>query len=230
MAYTPFYSGGWKNYPDTSTPITAEALNHMDTGIKNAGEGAGGELFVKTVDSQSGKYWYDIFKCNIGNASAIEQGKGYYYVLRGWCQCKAIDVVAPGADVASATFDFDFPGIDVDIPDATRMWHDWGSYEASVTDYTYWYSSLNYAHLGLTDANGYCEIPNVEPRNCLAGFHMSITSTGTGSLGSYFSCSAKAFLPNFAGVSTFSFSTEDVNNLKMFFELRLEAVRQIGKG
>ncbi len=231
MAYSPFYSGGWKDYPNTTTPITAAALNHIDEGIKNAGEGAGGELFVKTVGSQSGKYWYDIFKCNIGNASAIESGKGYYYILRGWCQCKALDTIAPGTDVTSALFDFDFPGIDEDIPDATRMWHSWGPYEASETGYTYWYSSLNYAHLGFTDSNGYSEtiIPS-EPRNCLAGFDMSISSTGTGSLGSYFSCAARAFLPNFAGISTFSFSTEDVNNLKMFFELRLEAVRQIGKG
>ena len=228
MAYTPFYAGGWKDYPNTSTPITSAALNHMEDGIAAAGEGAGGEVFVKTVGSQSGNYWNDIFKCNIGNAAAIESGKGYYYILRGWCKCESVDAVSPNSTVTSATFDFDFPGIEVDIPDAMYMWYDWGTYSPGAR--TYWYSSLNYAHLGSVNSDGYCETLVSEPRNCLAGFNMSISSTGTGSLGSYFSCVAKAFLPNFAGASTFSFSTEDISNLTMFFELRLEAVRETGKG
>lgn len=228
MAYTPFYAGGWKDYPNTSTPITSAALNHMEAGIAAAGEGAGGEVFVKTVGSQSGNYWYDIFKCNIGNAAAIAEGKGYYYILRGWCKCKSIDAVYPGEDVTSATFDFDFPGIEVDIPDAMYMWHDWGDYSPGAR--TYWYSSLNYAHLGSTDSDGYCETLVSEPRNCLAGFDMSIYSQGVGALGAYFGCEAKAFLPNFAGASAFSFSTEDISNLTMFFELRLEAVRETGRG
>ena len=228
MAYTPFYTGGWKDYPNTSTPITSAALNHMEEGIAAAGEGAGGEIFVKTVGSQSGNYCYDIFKCNIGNAAAIEAGQGYYYVLRGWCKCESIDVMNPNATVTSATFNFDFPGIEGDILDAMDMWYDWGDYSPGAR--TYWYSSLNYAHLGSLNSDGYCETLRSEPRNCLASFYMAISSQGTGSLGSYFSCLAKAFLPNFAGASTFSFSTEDINNLTMFFELRLEAVRETGRG
>lgn len=228
MAYNPFYAGGWKDYPNTSTPITSAALNHMEEGIAAAGEGAGGEVFVKTVGSQSGNYCYDIFKCNIGNAAAIEAGKDYYYILRGWCKCKSIDAVQPNKDVTSAIFDFDFPGIESDIPDAMYMWYDWGIAEPGAR--TYWYSSLNYAHLGSTNSDGYCEKSVPEPRNCLAGFYMAIYSQGTGALGTYFGCEAKAFLPNFAGASTFSFLTEDISNLTMFFELRLEAVRETGRG
>lgn len=222
MAYNPFYAGGWKDYPNTSTPITSAALNHMEEGIAAAGEGAGGEVFVKTVGSQSGNYYYDIFKCNIGNAAAIEAGKGYYYILRGWCKCKSVE------HVTYATFDFDFPGIEGDIPDAMDMWHDWGDYSPGAR--TYWYSSLNYAHLGSLDSNGHCETLRSEPRNCLASLYMAISSQGTGPYGSYFSCLATASLPLFAGASEFSFSTEDINNLTMFFELRLEAVREIGRG
>lgn len=228
MAYTPFYAGGWKDFPNTTTPITAAALKHMDEGIAAAGEGAGGEIFVKTVGSQSGNYCYDIFKCNIGNAAAIEAGKGYYYILRGWCKCESIDTVYPNGTVTSATFNFDFPGIEGDIPDAMYMWYSWGTYSPGAR--TYWYSSLNYAHLGSVNSDGYCETLVSEPRNCLAGFNMSIASTGTGALGAYFSCVAKAFLPNLAESSAFSFSTEDINSLTMFFELRLEAVRETGKG
>lgn len=222
MAYTPFYAGGWKDYPNTSTPITSAALNHMEAGIAAAGEGAGGEVFVKTVGSQSGNYYYDIYKCNIGNAAAMEAGKGYYYILRGWCKCKSVE------HVTYATFDFDFPGIEGDIHDAMDMWYDWGDYSPGAR--TYWYSSLNYAHLGSLDSDGHCETLRSEPRNCLASFYMAISSQGTGSLGSYFSCSANALLPLFAGASEFSFSAEDINNLTMFFELRLEAVRETGRG
>ena len=224
MAYNPFYAGGWKDYPNTSTPITSAALNHMEEGIAAAGEGAGGEVFVKTVGSQSGNYYYDIYKCNIGNAAAMEAGKGYYYILRGWCKCKSI----PYDTGTSATFDFDFPGIEGDIPDAMDMWYDWGDYSPGAR--TYWYSSLNYAHLGSLDSNGYCEARLTDLRNCLACFNMYISSQGTGALGTYFSCVARAFLPYFAGASEFSFSTEDISNLTMFFELRLEAVRETGRG
>lgn len=33
MAYTPYYDGGWQNQPSGNTPITADALNHMEDGI-----------------------------------------------------------------------------------------------------------------------------------------------------------------------------------------------------
>lgn len=35
--YTPYYEGGWKNEEEmTTTPICAEALNHMEEGISAA--------------------------------------------------------------------------------------------------------------------------------------------------------------------------------------------------
>jgi hypothetical protein len=36
MAYTPYYSGGWQSGEEGNTPITPDALNHMDTGISGA--------------------------------------------------------------------------------------------------------------------------------------------------------------------------------------------------
>ena len=36
MAYSKYYSGGWKNNEDGNTPITAAALNHMESGIVSA--------------------------------------------------------------------------------------------------------------------------------------------------------------------------------------------------
>lgn len=36
MAYSKFRPGGWKNLPDETTPITAQALNHIEDGIASA--------------------------------------------------------------------------------------------------------------------------------------------------------------------------------------------------
>lgn len=35
MAYTPFHAD-WKDYPDTTTPVTGAALEHIETGVDNA--------------------------------------------------------------------------------------------------------------------------------------------------------------------------------------------------
>lgn len=36
MSYTPYYAGGWQSGQSGGTPITPEALNHMDAGIRDA--------------------------------------------------------------------------------------------------------------------------------------------------------------------------------------------------
>ena len=36
MAYTPYYTGGWQSGEEGGTPITPDALNHMETGIEDA--------------------------------------------------------------------------------------------------------------------------------------------------------------------------------------------------
>lgn len=42
MAYT-YDKQLWKDYPDTSTPITAERLNHIEDGISEAAKSGGGD-------------------------------------------------------------------------------------------------------------------------------------------------------------------------------------------
>jgi hypothetical protein len=54
MSYTPPYPGGWKDFPDTSTPIDAASLDIMDAGIAAAQADADtiattGYRFVETV-------------------------------------------------------------------------------------------------------------------------------------------------------------------------------------
>ena len=36
MSYSPYYPSGWLNGESGATPITPDALNHMEDGIKNA--------------------------------------------------------------------------------------------------------------------------------------------------------------------------------------------------
>lgn len=45
-SYTPYYSGGWQSGEEGNTPITPDALNHMDEGI--------GDAFGYVDDSQKG--------------------------------------------------------------------------------------------------------------------------------------------------------------------------------
>lgn len=42
MAYT-YEKQLWKDYPDTTTPITADRLNHMEDGISEAAKSGGGD-------------------------------------------------------------------------------------------------------------------------------------------------------------------------------------------
>jgi hypothetical protein len=52
VAYDKFHSNGWKNRPNFSTPITAEAMDHLEEGIAEAhrlaeaGGGGGGGIFL----------------------------------------------------------------------------------------------------------------------------------------------------------------------------------------
>lgn len=39
MSYEPYYSGGWQSGETGGTPVTPEALNHMDEGIKGLDSG-----------------------------------------------------------------------------------------------------------------------------------------------------------------------------------------------
>ncbi len=68
MTFTPYYSD-WKDFPDTSTPITAAALENFDAGITAARTAAGLGEYPTTAycvskqgsDSNSGHSWDDAF-------------------------------------------------------------------------------------------------------------------------------------------------------------------------
>lgn len=52
----------WKGYPDTSTPITADRLNHMEDGIYSSGVpdgGTTGQVLAKKSDTNNDVEWVD---------------------------------------------------------------------------------------------------------------------------------------------------------------------------
>lgn len=51
MAYTRPYPAGWKDLPDRTTPVTAEALNTVDAGISAAA--AAGDAAIKKIDGNA---------------------------------------------------------------------------------------------------------------------------------------------------------------------------------
>lgn len=44
MSYSPYYPSGWLTGETGATPITPEALNHMEEGIKDAMPKSGGAM------------------------------------------------------------------------------------------------------------------------------------------------------------------------------------------
>ncbi len=52
MTYVPYYSE-WKNWPNISTPITAAAMQHIETGIVDAGSGGSGVVMQATTEISS---------------------------------------------------------------------------------------------------------------------------------------------------------------------------------
>lgn len=91
--FTPEYENGWKDKPDTSTPVVAEALNAYDTAIQNIETFLDGAFFststiTKTVSEiTSGSVEY--FTLNSGEArdiginfyGDIPEGKGIFSIL-----------------------------------------------------------------------------------------------------------------------------------------------------
>lgn len=60
MAYTPYYTGGWQSGEEGGTPITPDALNHMEEGIKDANDLDATPTQGSTKGVQSGGVYTEI--------------------------------------------------------------------------------------------------------------------------------------------------------------------------
>lgn len=117
MAYTPFYTGGWKDYPDTTTPITAASLNHIEEGIAAAAQsGGGGTTFItKQGGPRSENYYIEIYKHDVAGTASLSNeyqltNPYYYYTMEGWMRMQTLDSNAFGMRSASVSVN-SFEGI-----------------------------------------------------------------------------------------------------------------------
>lgn len=115
MAYTPFYTGGWKDYPNTTTPITAAALNHIEEGIQAAAQSGGrGTTFIsKQGGPRTENYYIEIYKHDVAGATSLSNeyeltNPYYYYTMEGWMRMQTLEDNAFGmrsANVSVNAFD-----------------------------------------------------------------------------------------------------------------------------
>lgn len=118
MAYTPFYTGGWKDYPNTTTPITAAALNHIEEGIEAAAQsGGGGATFItKQGGPRTKNYYIEIYKHDVAGADSLSTeykltNPYYYYTMEGWMRMQILTANAFGIHSDSVSVNA-FDGID----------------------------------------------------------------------------------------------------------------------
>lgn len=79
MSYEPYYSGGWQSGESGATPITPEALNHIEKGIKNSapagyGLGEAKSIAQADVDTTVAPGWY-----RITDGITVQNGVTYSY-------------------------------------------------------------------------------------------------------------------------------------------------------
>jgi hypothetical protein len=100
MAYTPFYTGGWKDYTNTTTPITAAALNHIEEGIAAAAQG-GATFIAKQGGPRTENYYIEIYKHDVAGTASLSTeyqltNPYYYYTMEGWMRMQTLDANAFG--------------------------------------------------------------------------------------------------------------------------------------
>lgn len=79
MSYSKYYSGGWQDGSSGATPITAEALNHMEQGIIDSGSISLTKITDCNNATDPRKYYY-----TDGDASNLNRPE------TGWCVIRVL--------------------------------------------------------------------------------------------------------------------------------------------
>lgn len=219
MAYTPLV---WKNSPDTSTPITAENLNRMEDGIETAivkYRGTAGD------NSVIGNYYYDVYEYRINAAEQIKTdplNPTYaYYIMEGWAKCTSIS-----DDGLTAYFSPQFQYALTGISDSSMVFFENGGP---------WISIPLFLALGTPEYNNSSGFIGFRKRNhpmdALVNFKAEIwaeeNTIETGYHDVQFTLEASV-LPTTS--SEFVFKQGDVNNLYVYFQIKIDQVRQGSQG
>jgi hypothetical protein len=85
MSYTPPYPGGWKDFPDTSTPIDAASLDTMDAGIA-AAQGTADQALAdaNTIATTGYRFVETVYFTSSGNF--VKASYPYLRAIRVKCQ------------------------------------------------------------------------------------------------------------------------------------------------
>lgn len=230
MAYTPFYTGGWKDYPNTTTPITAAALNHIEEGIKAAAQsGGGGTTFVsKQGGPRTENYYFEIYKHDVANATTLSNeyeltDPYYYYTIEGWMRMQSLETNDFGMYISSVSVNA-FDGIS-----GTAF------YDHAINTSGSWIWFPEMCLLGTcpgTNTDSYrvfTPISNTDPRFLLSRPWATLVPMASGTLaGTIFLKSGIISIP--VTDDTLKFTNEDIDTLSVYFRIKIDQVRKEGLG
>lgn len=230
MAYTPFYTGGWKDYPNTTTPITAAALNHMDEGIAAAAQsGGGGTTFISRQGGpRTDNYYIEIYKHDVAGATSLSNeyqltNPYYYYTMEGWMRMQTLEENAFGMRSANVSVNV-FDGVNSEdffdpVTNPSGRWT-WipemcllGTCpEASASSYRI-----------------FEPIQSSNPRFLLSRPWATLDPQPTGTLaGTILLSSSIISIP--VTDDTLKFTNEDIDTLSVYFRIKIDQVRREGIG
>ena len=215
MSYTPYV---WKNLPDKTTPINAENLNRIEEGIQESLE-KGTCSFVGNFGGIDSGYYYEVYKHIIDDANNLINSASltdpyYYYTLEGWAKCVSIS-----EDGLNAHFELNFQPFE-EVLDGNSFYR----YNNGR-----WYAIPQGSFLGFMDAEQKIIVKDKELKNNFGYFDVVLESNGSGSLKEVvtFHIDANIFPTS---SDELKFSQNDVGQLCVCFKIKLEQVRNFGKG
>lgn len=230
MTYTPFYAGGWKDYPNTSTPITSAALNHMDEGIAAAAQsGGGGTTFISRQGGpRTDNYYIEIYKHDVAGATSLSNeykltNPYYYYTMEGWMRMQTLEENAFGmrsANVSANAFD----GINAE---------DFFDFYNNPSGRWTWFPEmclLGTCPKAVVDSfRIFVPMQSSNPRFLLSRPWATLVPQASGALaGTIWLSSSVISIP--VTDDTLKFTNEDIDTLSVYFRIKIDQVRKESVG
>lgn len=226
MAYTPFYTGGWKDYPNTTTPITAAALNHIEGGIAAAAQsGGGGTTFIaRQGGPRTENYYIEIYKHDVAGATSLSNeyeltNPYYYYTMEGWMRMQTLKDNAFGMHSANVSVNA-FDGIDGE---------DFFDYYTNPSGLWTWFPEtclLGTCPEAAADSFRIFEpMQSSNPRFLLSRPWATLGPLASGALAGTILLSSEVIsIP--VTDDTLKFTNEDIDTLSVYFRIKIDQVRK----
>lgn len=230
MAYTPFYTGGWKDYPNTTTPITAAALNHIEEGIEAAAQsGGGGATFIARQGGPRTKnYYIEIYKHDVAGADSLSTeyeltNPYYYYTMEGWMRMQTLEDNAFGMLSANVSVNA-FDGINGE---------DFFDYYTNPSGRWTWFPEMcllgTCPKASVSSYRIFEPILYTNPRFLLSRPWATLGPLASGALaGTIWLNSSVISIP--VTDDTLKFTNEDIDTLSVYFRIKIDQVRKESVG